>query len=170
MNQEPIPRSRKIISKKLSTGQKITLTPHDDRILKNIYDYISGYAKRKQIETALETIKKEVNTLNNAIPTQTKLQMQLQRGGSFDYTVENVSQGSEVIKSENDILLDKYYQAKAEQLKLEDTLKLHSMTDHKISFKDLEGVLKSLNEPLNRKQIEVTLFKIVDNHVNLCSK
>lgn len=163
MNQEPIPRSRKIISKKLSTGQKITLTPHDDRILKNIYDYISGYAKRKQIETALETIKKEVNTLNNAIPTQTKLQMQLQRGGSFDYTVENVSQGSEVIKSENDILLDKYYQAKAEQLKLEDTLKLHSMTDHKISFKDLEGVLKSLNEPLNRKQIEQMIWEVDEN-------
>lgn len=156
MNQEVVPRSRKTISKKLSTGQKITLTPHDDRILKNIYDYISGFAKRKHIENALENIKKEVNTLNNAIPTQTKLQMQLNRGGSFDYPIENISQGSEVIKSEHDILLDKYYQAKAEQLKLEDTLKLHSMTDHKISYKDLEGVLKSLNEPLSKKQIEVS--------------
>lgn len=155
MNQEVVPRSRKTVSKKLSTGQKITLTPHDDRILKNIYDYIAGYSKRKHIENALETIKKEVNTLNNAIPTQTKLQMQIHRGGSYDYPIENVSMGSDVIKSEHDIVLDKYYQAKAEQLKLEETLKVHSLTDHKICYKDLEGVLKSLNGSLNRREIEV---------------
>jgi len=163
MNQENIPRSRKTITKKLSTGQKITLTPHDDRILKNIYDYISGYAKRKAIETALDIVKKEVIAHGNAIPTQTKIQMQLQRGASFDYPIENISLGSDIIKSENDILLDKYYQSKTEQTKLEDTLKLHSLTDHKICYRDLEGVLKSLNEPLNKKQIEQMIWEVDEN-------
>lgn len=163
MNPETVPRSRKSITKKLSTGQKITLTPQDDRTLKNIYDYMAGFAKRKTIENQIEAKKKEVAEINSEIPTSAKIMLQ-QKGINYQEYQPPSSPGgtsieseSDVIKSETDIKIDRYYQAKAQLNKLEDKLKTHISTDHKIGFKDLDGVLRSLNTVLHKRQIEVTL-------------
>ncbi len=142
----------------MATGQKITLTPQDDRILKNIYDYIAGYSKRKAIESQIENKKVEVSTLNNDIPTSAKIMLQQKGINYLDYAPDSPggnSIDSEEVKSETDIKIDQYYQAKAQLSKLEDKLKVHMMVDHKICFKDLDGVLKSLNTVLHKRQIEV---------------
>ena len=41
-NQSTSDKSRKQILKKLSTGQKISLSPQEDRMLKTAFDYLAG--------------------------------------------------------------------------------------------------------------------------------
>jgi hypothetical protein len=158
MNPETISRSRKSITKKLATGQKITLTPQDDRTLKNIYEYMSGYAKRKSIESLIDAKKAEVTKLDGDIPISAKSLMK-SKGINHQEHFGNMSVDSDeqIVRSDTDIKIDNYYQAKSQLHKLEEKLKAHLLVDHKICFKDLDLILKSLNTVLHKRQIEVTL-------------
>jgi len=167
-NQPGASKAKKQISKKLSTGQKIQLTTQDEKTLKAVYDFLAGYAVRRSIETALDAKKNEVTHLHNALPPSSRLQIQLQPRNflTSSYNLEshnnNNNQSGENAtpppKSEVDIMLDSYYKAKAEQMKLEEKLKAHVNIDHKISFKDLELILKTLGSSFSKKQIEVSLY------------
>jgi len=66
-------------------------------------------------------------------------------------------------KSEVDIMLDNYYKAKAEQVKLEEKLKAHINIDHKISYRDLEMILKTLGSSFTKKQIEQMIWEVDEN-------
>jgi hypothetical protein len=159
--QQPV-KARKQITKKLSTGQKISLSTQDERTLRAIYEYLAGYASRRAIETSLEAKKADVTRLHNALPPSSRLQLQMQPR-SLARMAEEKEEGENTAeenaaKTETDLLLDEYYLAKDELHKLEDKLKIHTAMDHKISFKDLDAVLKSLGPPFHRKQIEVIFF------------
>lgn len=147
--------SRKSVSKKLSTGQRITLTPQDDRTLKYIYDFVSGYSKRKQIEASIEIKKREVEKLNSEISPAAKLLMKER------VNLGNISYMNDDSKLDGEIKVDEYYKAKEQFLKLEERLKLHVLTDHKISFKDIDAVVRSLGTVLSKKQIEVFLLYLL---------
>jgi hypothetical protein len=67
--------TRKALKKRLMTGQTILITPQDERILKTIYDYISGYTNRKNVEAAIEIKRREVDTLKNELSPRAKLLM-----------------------------------------------------------------------------------------------
>ena len=45
--------------KKLSTGQTISLTPHEEKTLKHAYDYMAGYAKRLHLTSMVDKKKEE---------------------------------------------------------------------------------------------------------------
>ena len=180
------PKSRKAITKKLSTGHRITLSPQDDRTLKTIYEFCSGYAKRKQIESAIELRKREVDQLLKEIPASAKILMKqraaagiggsaglygkIRTGGPLDDddTViggtiddETTAAGDSRTldsRTEGEIAVDAYYRAKEQLTKIEDKLKAHMMTDHKISFKDLDAVIRSLGTNMPRKQVEVRTY------------
>jgi hypothetical protein len=165
-------KGKKQVTKRLSTGQKIQLSTQDDKTLKIVYDYLAGYAARRSIETQLDAKKNEVNHLHNALPPSSRLQIQLQpRNFLASYNTEtnhNPQQGESnpadsPQKSEVDIMLDNYYKAKAEQLKLEEKLKAHVNIDHKISFRDLELILKTLGSSFTKKQIEHMIWEVDEN-------
>jgi RecG-like helicase len=162
--QQPPPvKARKQITKKLSTGQKISLSTQDERTLRAVYEYLAGYASRRAIETSLEAKKSDVTRLHNALPPSSRLQIQLQTPRSYAMSQEHEKEGEDPEKAETNLLLDEYYQAKEELGKLEDKLKLHTAMDHKISFKDLDTVLKSLGPPFHRKQIEHMIWEVDEN-------
>lgn len=47
--------------------------------------------------------------------------------------------------------------------KLEEKLKQHSAVDHRIGFKDLDAVLKSLGSAFSKKQIEHMIWEVDEN-------
>lgn len=169
-------KARKQITKKLATGQKIAITANDERTLRTVYEYLSGFSSRQSIESTLEDKRSEVNRLYNTLPPSAKLSLQISNQNMYldmkgkdtnnvsnnqdnaEGKTEDAIQDSTVDnnnKSESDILLDDYYKAKEQLHKLEEKLKAHAAVDHKISFKDLDTMLKMLGTTLNRRQIEV---------------
>jgi len=166
---------RKQIVKVLSTGQQISLTPQDDRTLKMIYDFIAGYAKRMHIERILEEKKREVEQLKHEIPPGAKLLMKERankgRTASTSNNVENdadnvaddENEEKDPVKTEGEIKVDNYYKAREVLLKLEEKLKLFLLTDHKISFKDLDAVIKSLGKTLTKRQIDQMIWEVDEN-------
>jgi hypothetical protein len=137
MNPETISRSRKSITKKLATGQKITLTPQDDRTLKNIYEYMSGYAKRKSIESLIDAKKVDVAKLDADIPISAKSLMKskgINHQEHFGNMNMSIDSDEQIVRSDTDIKIDNYYQAKSQLHKLEEKLKTHMLVDHKICF------------------------------------
>lgn len=167
----PVAKSRKQVVKKLSTGHKITLSTQDDRTLRSVYEYLSGFSTRRNIEASLEAKKAEVTRLHNALPPSARLLLQMQPRSTTTYGVTHNPTETEQqkvdtnapSKSEADILLDEYYHAKDQLLKLEEKLKAHGSCDHKISFKDLDAVLKTLGPPFSKKQIEQMIWEVDEN-------
>jgi hypothetical protein len=167
-------KSRKQVTKTLATGQKITLSPQDDRVLKVIYDYLAGYSKRKLVESLIEVKKREVEQLKNDIPPGAKMLMKERTKASTyhnnnnnNFTDNNSDEEPEpVVKAldpemiEGQQKVDEYYKAREQLLKLEDRLKTYMMVDHRISFKDLESVLLALGKGLHKRQIEVSRCRI----------
>lgn len=168
---QPVVKARKQVNKKLSTGQKISLSTQDERTLRSVYEYLAGYAVRRSIESALEAKKADVSRLHNALPPSSRLQLQMQPRSlqissdrKSSKTGDNhTNDDDNTHKSETDILLDEYYRAKDELHKLEEKLKVHTSQDHKISFKDLDAVLRSLGPPFHRKQIEHMIWEVDEN-------
>lgn len=156
----PQQKARKQISKKLSTGQKISLSTQDERTMRNVYDYLAGYSSRRYIESALEAKKSEVNHIHNALPPSARLHLQVQPRSLHSTGLNSPKPEGEnddsSEKNETDVLLDQYYKAKDQLLKLEEKLKQHSAIDHRIGFKDLDSVLRALGTPFTKKQIDVS--------------
>jgi hypothetical protein len=155
-------KSRKQVTKTLATGQKISLSPQDDRTLKVIYDYLAGYSKRTLVESLVEVKRREVEQLRNDIPPGAKVLMKertkasrINRDANSDEEVEPTPKSNDPDMVEGQKKVDLYYKGKEQLVKLEDRLKSCTMVDHKISFKDLDCVTKALGKPLHRRQIEV---------------
>ena len=159
-------KSRKQVTKTLATGQKITLAPQDDRTLKTVYDYLAGYSKRKLIESLVEIKKREVEQLKNDIPTGAKVLMKERKKVNYTTTyMDNSDEENELSSSvpkennpeliEGQMKVDEYYNGREQLAKLEERLKTYMMIDHKISFKDLDSVIRTLGKTLHKRQIEV---------------
>eukprot|EP01031_Cornospumella_fuschlensis_P037203 gene37203-45157_t len=162
------PKTRKQVTKKMSTGQKISLSLQDERTLRSIYEYLAGYATRRNIETMMEVKKSEVTKLHAALPPSARLLLQMQPKNALlmTYQPQNHGEGDEVEsanKTEVDQQLDEYFKTKEQLHKLEEKLKAFSATDHKISFKDLDAILKSLGAAFHRKQIEQLIWEVDEN-------
>ena len=170
--------TRKTISKRLSTGQTITITPQDEKTLKTIYDYISGFTNRKNVEAAIEIKRNEVETLKQELSPRAKLLLkervnQTFMGKSSHENDENAVESSDNQETQQQVnnqlfdgehKLDEYYKAREQLLKLEERLKVYSSTDHKISARDIDGVVRLLGVTMNKRQIEV---KIIYMHHSL---
>lgn len=176
-SQNEAPKSRKAVAKKLSTGHRITLTPQDDRTLKVIYDFMSGFSKRKYIESAIESKKRDVELSLKEIPASARILMKQRAAGNvtggFGFNNEDVEvdstqhnnndwnnfdatdEVSAAARSEAELLIDTYYREKEQLQKLEEKLKAHTQTDHRIGIKDLDAVIKSLGITMSKKHLEV---------------
>lgn len=156
-------KSRKQVAKTLSTGQKIALTPQDERTLKTIYDYLSGYSKRMMVESLVEIKKREVEQLKSEIPPGAKLLMKERANalyGTNNFSVpvndESIKKESDPEKADGEKKVDEYYKAREQLLKAEERLKTYMSVDHKIGFKDLDAVVRSLGKVLHKRQIDVS--------------
>jgi len=164
--------TRKTLKKRLMTGQTILITPQDERILRTIYDFISGYTNRKNVEAAIEIKRREVETLKNELSPRAKLLMKenytysslMANADPDDDDADNLGSDTRDATSsdqvEGEIKLDEFYQARNQLIKLEERLKVYSSTDHKISPRDIDGVCRSLGVNLTKKQIEQMIWEV----------
>jgi hypothetical protein len=67
------PLRRKTVSKRLATGQKIALTPQDERMLKIAYEHMAGYHKRSAIELSIDKKRDEISNKKLNLPVNLKL-------------------------------------------------------------------------------------------------
>lgn len=74
------------------------ITPQDERILKTIYDYISGYTNRKNVEAAIEIKRREVDTLKNELSPRAKLLMK----ENYSYSTLIANAASMNLDNDND--------------------------------------------------------------------
>ena len=66
-------QGRNVIERRLATGHLICVTPQEeDKMLKRVYDFLSGYTKRILWENNLEKKKKELEELTNSMPAGAK--------------------------------------------------------------------------------------------------
>lgn len=55
--------SGNIVTKRLSTGQTIKLTAHEEKLLRQSYEYLAGYAKRQHLRNSIAAKNKEFDGL-----------------------------------------------------------------------------------------------------------
>lgn len=165
-----VPKSRKSITKKLSTGQKITLTPQDDKILKTIYDYMSGFAKRKTIEGNIDNCRSEVAKLNHSLPAKARLVVNQAQNDLTQQQIEVAfADENDEQRAKIESMVEEYYQAKENLHKHEERLKIHLNDDHKISFADIDTVVKLFGCQMSKKQIDQMIWEVnehMDEHID----
>ena len=127
----------------LSTGQRITLTPQEDRMLRRVYSFIAGMASRLQMQQRIEEKRQELASLNTSSTTDTSTLIKSYRQDQ---------------RSASEIHTDAQFQLKDELAVLEDKLRLFDASEHVISAKDIDVLLKNLGASMTKKQIEVYLL------------
>jgi Ca2+-binding EF-hand superfamily protein len=66
-------------------------------------------------------------------------------------------------------MVQEYYREKEVQQKHEERLKIHLGVDHKISFADIDSILKQLGLQMQKRQIDQMIWEInesMDEHIN----
>ena len=58
--------SGNIVTKRLSTGQTINLTAHEEKLLRQAYEYLAGYAKRQHFRNTIATKNKDFSGLGKS--------------------------------------------------------------------------------------------------------
>lgn len=156
---DTIAASRKRITKRVSSGQRIVLSPQDEKTLRAAYEYVSGYAKRIRLEARVAKKEEELNAFSATLP-KLPHPPRLQEA-------RMVSMMSELTKSEDDDKYDQYYKLKEEVTRLEEKLKQHNSIDNKISLEDLEALTKRLGANLSKRSLEQMIWE-VDEDVDGC--
>lgn len=141
---------RKAIEKRLVFGQWISLTPVDERMLRNAFDYMAGYTKRVKLASLVEEKTNEINTLTTKYP---KMLSDIKMSNKNSVISEN--------KSEYDAAIDEYYVKKEELNILEEKYSAHmAHNDHKITLRDLESLTKKLGANISKRYLQHMIWEI----------
>ena len=145
---------------RLSIGNRIALTSQEERMLRIAYEYLAGFAKRSQKEQTCDKKKEEVTALFTNLPPAARVQIR-ERSQTAKGTGEILLVGTkENLWTEHERRLDEFLRAKGELQTLEDDLKSFSLTDHKISMKDLDAALRKFGTVMSKKELEVSFIVI----------
>ena len=140
---------------RLSTGNRIALTSQEERMLRIAYDYLAGFAKRSQKEQAHDKKKDEVTALFTNLPPAARVLIRERSQATKGAGEISLVGTQDNLWTEHERRLDEYLRAKAELQSLEDDLKSFSLTDHRISIKDLDAALRKFGTVMNKKELEV---------------
>lgn len=141
------------VTKDLSTGQSISLTSFEDRMLKRVYDYLAGYAARQQYIKKIELKKEEVS----AISSEVKQMISKEANQSNDNIVKSYRVEQ---RNSNEIHTDAMFKAKDELQILEEKFKHFENQTHRIGFKDVDVLLRKLGVTLPKKNIEFMIWEV----------
>eukprot|EP01006_Ploeotia_vitrea_P020393 TRINITY_DN52668_c0_g1_i1.p1 TRINITY_DN52668_c0_g1~~TRINITY_DN52668_c0_g1_i1.p1 ORF type:complete len:276 (+),score=-4.65 TRINITY_DN52668_c0_g1_i1:36-863(+) len=143
---------RNAINKRLSTGQIISLTGHEEKSLRHAYDYMAGYAKRKMLTKKIATKTKEYNNITASSPKNKSQLLDLSNSPNKNLHVD--------LRTEEEVKTDEKYILKDEIAILEDKLKTFENLDHVISLKDIEIFLKNIGLVVHKKYIQNMIWEI----------
>ena len=112
-------------------------------MLRRVYSFIAGMATRLQMQQRIEEKRQELASLNTSSTTDTSTLIKSYRQDQ---------------RSAAEIHTDAQFQLKDELAALEDKLRLFDASEHVISAKDIDVLLKNLGASMTKKQIEVYLL------------
>jgi len=124
-----------------------------------VYQYLAGYHKRTQLEHHLETKRSEVESFGALLPVGIN---------------KNIPPVKSITGKENPALLafspelrpdienkiDNFFRAKDEVSSLEAKIKAFVTADNKVSFRDIDSLLKKLGAPMTKRQIEHMIWEV----------
>ena len=135
-----------MIRHKLKSGQTITLSPGDERMLRSVYDYLQGFKAREQLAMQLEQKRRELAELGVPVEKSTlgtTKSRQASASVNFSSVPKALPDKIKAVQSE-ELYVGDAQSAKDEYKILEDKLASHMNSDHRISFGDIEAVLLAL--------------------------
>lgn len=139
-------------------------------MVKRAFEYMSGYSKRKVLAAQIESKKNEMAYLSSKMSdaAMALLFNNSRSRTSSNYDDETVSINANTI-SETDsssvvdpeAKVEQYYTMKDEVTALEESLKrLTESSEQRITFKDIDGLLKWLGTTMSKKQIEQMVWEV----------
>lgn len=187
---------RKLTSRRLATGQvsillyvimiiiitiiidqHVALSVHDEKNLRNAYDYMAGYAARQKIEQPLQRKEEQIELLFNSLPPHVKVIINSiileKKDDNDDININNDNKSNQApkkmqlfkkkigeIRQEDEAKVEEYYQIKDDIDLIEEKLKIYKLIDHKISLKDLEVLIKKLDTNLSKRTLEHMIWEV----------
>jgi len=128
--------SSAIRSQKLSMGQVVKFDLHEERMVKNAYDYFAGFAKRQEIESVLQ---------NKIEEGEMRLAKQV---AGEDASVSDI--GTED---------DGNPLQKLDIPTLQNMLENFTSTDHQITSDDIEALLQHLGANLSKRKLKTLIWE-----------
>jgi Ca2+-binding EF-hand superfamily protein len=144
-------------AKELSTGQTIMLTGQEERMLRRVYDYWQGIAKRTQLHAKLDVAKAEYTRLYDLVPVSVKNV----RADAASLNFKNFYEGDE--HTEVELNTAAFLKAKEQIRTIEEKLKKADVVDRHIKVEDVDAVLRKLGCPRTQKEIEFVIWEIDEN-------
>ena len=132
---------RKLLKKRMVSGQTIEITPQDEKLLRTAYDYMQGFSKKINYESAFNVARAEFDAIEAKLTSEAKV-LKATRTTSTQVNVMKGYRNDE--RSEVEKEVDDFNIAKKELLDAEE--KYHGLVrvDHKISVRDIETMMKHL--------------------------
>ena len=151
------------VKHKLHTGQTITLTPADAKMLRAAYDHIQGYDARAQLQKSLQSTQEELQQLGLSMGAG--VQAKKSGSGSKSVQFDSPKQFTAVMAAADEAAggtgtgFDP--EAEAERLRrtreefrsLEERLAVHVAADNKVSFRDVESIMRDLGIAAPQKRV-----------------
>lgn len=142
------------LQRDLTTGQTIYLTPQEERVLRRVYTYMAGLATRQQLQQRISDKKNEIAALGTQNPAETS---STQNTNTATTTTMVKSYRTDQ-RSAEEIHTDVLHRLQDELSALEEKYRNFETSEHVISLKDIEALLRHFGATMNKKQIEVLLF------------
>ena len=163
---------KKTVKKRLSTGHTVELVATDVKLIRNTYEYMAGFVKRRGLLNIRAKKEAEVaqvrETLGNSSSkadegdTQQDL-ISRSFGDSLSQETTGMGEFGVDLRTEQELLQDRYFQIKEELRVLNEKVANFNKHEHKISSVDLDAILKGMGAPHSAKAIEYMIWE-VDEH------
>jgi len=146
-------QGRQSVKHKLRTGQTITLTPGDERLIRGVYDYLQGFSVRCQLTEQLEHTRLQLLSLGISLEKSAMNTKKIHVSLPSKLPIDTLNHNKLSERQSDGVTEHDFVQRVRDEYKIvEDKLACHISMDHKISFDDIEAVLLSLgiNNPQKR--------------------
>ena len=149
--------TRKLLKKRMVSGQTIEITPQDEKLLRTAYDYMQGFSKKIHYESAFNVARNEFDAFEANLTSEAKA-LKATRTTSTQVNVMKGYRNDERTEVEKEV--DDYNLAKKELLDAEE--KYHGLVrvDHKISVKDIETLMKHLGIQPQKRVLDHMIYEV----------
>ncbi len=157
---------RKSVTKRLSSGQTITLTLQVEKMLRAAYEYAQGYSKRQMLENYIYQKRQELSEVAATVPLN--IRQTLLMPSSTRTTVMTTNTPSlagfrkemPVDHGTHSKEVSEINRLNSELATLVENAQTLAKTDSKITINDLEALLKQLGVNPQRRVLEHMIYEV----------
>lgn len=150
---------RKVLKKRMVSGQTIEITPQDEKLIRGAYDYMQGFSMKIKYEKAYETSKHDFESLEMKLSTEAKAIASTRHVAASELQkIKNYGKSDERTDIEKEV--DVFLIAKKEFLDSEEKYQSLVRFDHKISMKDIESLMKHLGIAPQKRVLDHMIYEV----------